>query len=60
MVNKLSKKLKGRIFGLKTRDGRSFNARLVRETDCYITINDNNMLESVKISKANIASVNCG
>ena len=61
MPNELSTKLRGRIFGLRTKDGRRFNARLSRETQNYVTIADNNNYGTeVKIAKTNIANVTCG
>lgn len=61
MSNELSNRLQGRIFGLRTKDGRRYNARLTRETSNYVTIADNNAGgREVKLSKANIAAVTCG
>lgn len=59
-MNTLSTKLKGRIFGLSTNDGRNYNARLVNETPCYATIYDNNAGSNVKIAKSNIQNIRCG
>lgn len=56
----LRKQTKGRIFGLSTYDGRQFNARVLAESPCYVTVWDNNRSASVKIAKSNILDIRCG
>lgn len=51
---------KGRFFGLYTNQGQVYNARLVKETDMYITIHDRNNGLDVKLAKTSIKSVNIG
>ena len=49
---------KGRFFGLYTKQGGVYNAQLVSETDKYITINDRNLNNTIKLAKTSIKSVN--
>jgi len=47
----------GRYFGLYTKDGRAFNARLIRETPKGIRIFDRNNKDVRLVTKANIRAV---
>jgi hypothetical protein len=51
---------KGRFFGLYTRQGKTYNAQFVNETDSYITIRDRNANRKVKLAKTSIESVTIG
>lgn len=47
----------GRFVGIRTNDGRTFNAKVLRVTPFYVTIYDNNNRVPVKLAKTSIASV---
>lgn len=48
---------KGRFFGLTTKNGGVFNARLVKETPSYITFFDRNASQERKVAKTSVKNV---
>ena len=53
----LIRKSKGRFFGLTTKDGRTYNAQLRRETPYYVRFWDRNHDRQVTVAKKNLHRV---
>jgi hypothetical protein len=49
---------RGRYFGLYTKDGRVFNAQVVKLTPKFVTVYDRNRDVEFKVAKSNILKVN--
>ena len=54
------KKSGGRFFGLRTKDGSSYNAQFVKETPSYVVIHDRNAGERRKFAKTSLTGWNMG
>ncbi len=52
--------LRGRFFGLETKQGNKLSAQLLNETNKYVTINDMKAKMQRKIAKDSITSVTVG
>jgi hypothetical protein len=52
--------LRGRFFGIETKQGTKINAQLLKETDKYVTINDTRTKAHRKIAKESIMAVTVG
>ena len=53
----LIRKSKGRFFGLTTKDGRTFNAQLRKETPYFVKVWDRNHNKLVTVAKKNLGRV---
>lgn len=56
-INKALSETKGRFFGITKKDGTRLNAKLVKLTEHYAIVSEQNMGKTVKISKNNISQI---
>ena len=54
------KKSGGRFFGLRTKQGASYNAQFVNETPSYVTIHDRNAGVKRKFAKSSLKGLKMG
>ncbi len=50
----------GRFFGLRTKDGSSYNAQFVNETPSYVVIHDRNAGKKRKFAKTSLTGLKMG
>ena len=62
-TNRIVKNMKssgGRFFGLRTKNGLSYNAQFVSESSKYVTIRDRNAGKQRKFAKTSLAGLKLG
>lgn len=62
-TNRIVKTMKqsgGRFFGLRTKDGASYNAQFINETPSYVVIHDRNAGMRRKFAKTSLTGLKMG
>lgn len=57
ILNNTLSTMNGRFFGLEKQSGEKLNAKVVKITESYVTVNDRNSGNNVKLKKDNIKSL---